>query len=1026
MSKHLNELNEQQKKAVLQKDGPVMIIAGAGAGKTKTITHRILNLIQEGTNPSSILAVTFTNKAAKEMRKRIEKMLIEDKKVNFPTSQENLENKPFISTFHSLGVHILKENAQEIGLTRYFNIFDRNDSKRAIKESLNKSNIDPKQFEPAKILSVISRQKGNFITHEKYSKNVGNEYFKQIVSTVWNNYEKILFDEKSLDFDDLLLKSTLLLKENKNIREKYQNQWKYIHIDEYQDTNKVQYEMSRLLVGENKNICAVADGDQCLLPSTKIETKEGKKRIDKIKKGDEIISASGRGDTTISKILAIKKRKYNGEIIEIKTKKGFILKSTPEHITFSKFSLNTNVYYTYLMYRKDKGFRIGVVKGVRKTGRPNGQMEKNIGFMVRSNQEKADRMWVLKVSKNKSDAIFWENYFASKYGIPLVVFFDNGRKLSLNQKLINKLFKKIDTEKRAIKLFKELNLYFNYPHYIPQGTTQLNTEKKRINVKLTMFSDTRKTLSSPWCASRVSINTTDIKLKNKLKKAGFSINKGKKTDWRIDFHRLNYKETENIVQKILNLDKNLILNRSAFITNNKKFDFMPAGSLHPTMKIGFYRNGKIEEELIISIKKTNYKGFVYDLNIKNTHNYIAENIVVHNCIYGWRGADHTNIFNFEKNFKNTKTILLEQNYRSTQTILTVANDIIRKNKIRKDKNLFTKNEEGEKISLISGYNEQQESQNVVQNIKKLLKKGVSANEIAVLYRANFQSRVLEEFFLIENVPYQVLGTKFFERKEIKDVISFIKAGLNPESLVDVKRIINVPPRGIGKITILKLFSGKENELSPAMQLKIDKFRILLKNIEKKVLTKKPSDVIRFVIKESGLEEKLKKGTDEDLERLGNIGELITLATKYDYLEAPTGIEKLLENAVLATDQDEIDSNKEQKNVVKLMTVHTSKGLEFDYVFITGLEDTLFPSKRFGEKQTESQKEEERRLFYVALTRAKKKLYLSHSSVRTIFGSKQMNPPSEFILEIDKNLTEEENMNDIENNSDVVYLDLDEI
>ena len=336
MSKHLNELNEQQKKAVLQKDGPVMIIAGAGAGKTKTITHRILNLIQEGTNPSSILAVTFTNKAAKEMRKRIEKMLIEDKKVNFPTSQENLENKPFISTFHSLGVHILKENAQEIGLTRYFNIFDRNDSKRAVKESLNKSNIDPKQFEPAKILSVISRQKGNFITHEKYSKNVGNEYFKQIVSTVWNNYEKILFDEKSLDFDDLLLKSTLLLKENKNIREKYQNQWKYIHIDEYQDTNKVQYEMSRLLVGENKNICAVADGDQCLLPSTKIETKEGKKRIDKIKKGDEIISASGRGDTTISKILAIKKRKYNGEIIEIKTKKRIYSKIYPGTYYFFK------------------------------------------------------------------------------------------------------------------------------------------------------------------------------------------------------------------------------------------------------------------------------------------------------------------------------------------------------------------------------------------------------------------------------------------------------------------------------------------------------------------------------------------------------------------------------------------------------------------------------------------------------------------------------------------------------------------
>jgi len=266
---YLDQLNEQQKSAVIQTKGPIMIIAGAGAGKTRTITYRIFHLIKEGIKPSSILAVTFTNKASKEMRERIEKMLTEDKSLNFPINLEletGFPNQeiPFISTFHSLGVYILKENAQKIGMTRYFNIFDRNDSKRAIKEAVIQSNLDPKQFELGKILSIISREKGNFKTHETFKKDVGNEYFKQIISDVWTKYEKTLLKENSLDFDDLLLKTALLLKNNTQIREKYQKKWKYIHIDEYQDTNRVQYEISKLLTGKEQNICAVADGDQCI------------------------------------------------------------------------------------------------------------------------------------------------------------------------------------------------------------------------------------------------------------------------------------------------------------------------------------------------------------------------------------------------------------------------------------------------------------------------------------------------------------------------------------------------------------------------------------------------------------------------------------------------------------------------------------------------------------------------------------------------------------------------------------------
>ncbi|OGD70577.1 hypothetical protein A3I18_02105 [Candidatus Campbellbacteria bacterium RIFCSPLOWO2_02_FULL_35_11] len=653
MEPYLNGLNDKQKEAVTQKNGPILILAGAGAGKTKTITHRILHLINNGVSPSSILAVTFTNKSAKEMEERVIKMLSEDEKFHFPITNNE---KPFISTFHSLGVYILKENHAELGIPKYFNIFDKNDSKKVIKESIIKIGLDPKQFEPGKIMSVISRQKGDFKSYSKFKETMGNDYFSEIIEKVWSNYEKTLKEEGSLDFDDLLLKTALLLKNNESVRNRYQKRWQYVHIDEYQDTNRVQYEISKLLTNKDQNICVVGDADQ--------------------------------------------------------------------------------------------------------------------------------------------------------------------------------------------------------------------------------------------------------------------------------------------------------------------------------------------------------------------------------NIYSWRGADIKNILNFEKDFSNVKTIILEENYRSTQNILSAANDVIKKNKIRKEKNLFTNNAEGEKIHLFSNYTEVQEASGVVNEISELLEKGTNPSEIAVLYRANFQSRVLEEAFLSENIPYQVLGTKFFERKEIKDMISFIKASLNPASLTDIKRVINVPPRGIGEITLLKIFSNKEDELSPKAKEKLDDFRKILEQIKTSCLQDKPSDVIKLIMRTTGLEKKLSDGTDEDKERLDNIKELVTLACKYDYLPMPEGIEKLLENSALASDQDEIDQ-KNERSAVKLMTVHASKGLEFDYIFITGLEDSLFPSKR-NNKQTDEEKEEERRLFYVALTRARKKIYLSYASIRMIFGSKQMNPPSEFIFDIKDNLIEDisnKRTNRIGSEEKIIYLEL---
>jgi DNA helicase-2/ATP-dependent DNA helicase PcrA len=619
---YLSLLNEKQKEAVLATEGPVLIVAGAGAGKTKTITHRILHLIHMGVHPAHILAITFTNKAAKEMRERVEYLLHND------SAHRHNKVVPFVSTFHSLGVHIIKQWADRLGLPRHFNIFDKTDSKRTMKHALESLGMEPKEHLD-KIASIISREKGLGVSCEKFMSRQSYDFTSELAGKVWNIYEKTLFKEKALDFDDLLAKSLLLLENHPDIRAFYQTQWQYVHIDEYQDTNKVQNRIAEILSEKHTNICVVGDTDQ--------------------------------------------------------------------------------------------------------------------------------------------------------------------------------------------------------------------------------------------------------------------------------------------------------------------------------------------------------------------------------NIYSWRGAEIKNILSFEKKYPHAHVILLEQNYRSTKTILAVANEIISKNKWRIPKKLFTENETGEHISIFEGYDEVDEAHFIAQKSKELIEQGVKPDEIAVLYRANFQSRILEEAFLAHGVAYQMLGTKFFERKEIKDMISFIKASLNPDSRVDFARIVNVPPRGIGKTTLEKIENDQEHELPIKTQEKLRLFREMLSRIQTFVLSHTPSESMRFILDISGQQEHYSKGNDEDLERLENIMELVTLATGYDDMLPEEGIEKLLTDAALISDQDSL---KNETTGVKLMTVHASKGLEFDYVFISGLEEDLFPHKRMREKKKEGEEsEEERRLFYVALTRGRKKIYLCLARMRTIFGSKQISIPSQFTSDI---------------------------
>ncbi|MBM3260821.1 hypothetical protein FJY93_00185 [Candidatus Kaiserbacteria bacterium] len=1001
-SRYLHGLNERQKEAVLHTEGPLLIIAGAGAGKTKTITHRIAHMIEQGVPARQILAVTFTNKAAGEMRERVKKLIPEGRGV------------PLVATFHSLGVRLLREFHEEAGLERGFSIWDRDDSMRVIKRALEKLNIET--IPGRNVLSAISRAKGDGISREEYDRDA-NSFHERTVAQVWQIYDKALHEEGALDFDDLLGRTLMLLQNSPRVLELLRGRWHYITIDEYQDTNAAQYEIARLLSGERRNLCVVGDIDQCVAEGTLITMADGEKKpIERVKKGDLVLSNYGSGAMRPSHVHRIHRRSTR-ETVTITTKSGRRLTTTSDHVHFAGYRLGIvpQMYFTYLMYKHGVGYRLGVSQVYA-----NGQRTPMVGFQQRCNHEHGDAVWIIGTHTASNDARVMEYTLSLQYQIPTLPFVAR-KGVSVggyvhDQRVIDALFATIDTEKGAFRLLRDRGLSRDYPHHRAQSR-----DSNRRNVTITLCGDQRG--KTPM--HRISMTGNDDEGKHLLQSIGLSVRsvKNGSSSWRFESAHADYAALRERVMHISTVFPRLAIIENARLGGNKanpkdgnSLGFLPAASVLPGMalfdEVGGY-------DIITGVEKATQTRRVYDIDIEHTHNFIANGIITHNSIYTWRGADIEHLMNFETQFPGTKVILLEQNYRSTRTILTAANAVIAKNKRRKEKNLFTDNDTGEPIHTYAARNEMDESWFVAQTAVEMIQGGIRPDEIAILYRENFQSRALEEALLAFSVPYRVLGTKFFERKEVKDTLSYLRAALNPKSKVDLVRVAAVPPRGIGKVTLDKMLAplekpdtngftsiwdqffltgrvGDESSITGATLIKVTKFREQIAAIRKAIETLPASEAVRYTVEVSGMEKMYQEDKKEGIERLENIHELVNLAVRYDEELPPVGIEKLLEEAALQSDQDELE---EPQAAVSLMTIHASKGLEFDAVFVTGLEQGLFPSLREDTRDPE----EERRLFYVAVTRARKRLFLSHAGERMKYGSRERALRSEFIHDIDQRL-----------------------
>ena len=623
---NLDNLNDKQKEAVLYNDGPLLIIAGAGAGKTKTLTTKIAYLIEEGlAAPYNILAITFTNKAAKEMRDRLY-LLIGDE-----------ARKLQVSTFHSFGLKLLRENYELLGYDRNFVIMDSDDSLTVVKKIIKDLNYDPKIYNPKAIRNKISSCKNELISAHDYEKYAVSDY-EQVIQKVYEKYEHKLKTNNSVDFDDLLILPIKLFKEHRDVLEKYQDLYKYVLIDEYQDTNEAQYILTKMISEKNRKITCVGDDSQ--------------------------------------------------------------------------------------------------------------------------------------------------------------------------------------------------------------------------------------------------------------------------------------------------------------------------------------------------------------------------------SIYSFRGANYKNILNFEKDYKDAKTILLEQNYRSTGNILDAANQVIKNNRDRKDKNLWTNKGPGDKIKYYRAYNERDEAQYIIRKIKELVNRDVEYKDIAILYRTNAQSRVVEEEMLKENLPYRVIGSfYFYSRKEIKDLIAYLRLIHNSKDNISLLRVINTPKRGIGLKTIENLTIRADSEgisiydaIESGKELEFKNTIEKLKSIAEDLTL---TELIDKVLDASGMKKELEsEQTLESEVRLENLEEFKSITKAFEEKEGLISLEDFLLEISLVSDVEEY---KDDPNRISLMTVHSVKGLEFDHVFVIGMEEGLFP--HMNSLMENGALEEERRLCYVAITRARDDLHLVNARRRTLFGKEQVNPVSRFISEINPDLLE---------------------
>ncbi len=988
-------LNEPQREAVTHVEGPLLVLAGPGSGKTRVITRRVVNLLHLGIHPGNILAITFTNKAAGEMKRRVEELV--------PGS------RVWVSTFHSFGARILRQYADQIGLDRNFTIYDQTDRGRIMKMALENASLDPGRFTPDSAVGAVSKAKNNLLSPERYAQQAKDFYAKQ-VSRFYPIYEQLLRAANALDFDDLLYWPAMVLKNNADIRSELDARFRFVLIDEYQDTNQAQYEIARRLSVDHPNLCVVGDADQCIPPGTLVETSGGPRPIEDIREGDHVLSGCGYGDAAPMPVNQVMVSHFKGKLVTIRTQGGHVVRATPNHLCFARLMPTKDTHFVYLMWKKGVGYRLGTTRGVRTSS----QGDILSGLQVRTNQEVADAIWLVKTCPTSAEARFYEHFLSVTYGIPTLVFHVRGRRMDMTQEWVDRMYREVDTEAGAARLMAAFHLDRRYPHHRPGGVTR-GTWGRR-NVLFTMFGDHRKSQMCAWHYHRVQMVTTGEEARVRAS-ATFKTRPGTRGTWRIETSRKHHDEGLALANEVGGFLESEVTYR-ARLTEKSVFVFMPAAHINSGMAVPVFEGGRVVEKLVESVEWDDYEGPVYDLSVPETHNFIAGGVTVHNSIYRFRGSDIRNILNFERDFPHARVIKLNVNYRSTPNIIDAASRLIANNTQRKPLDLRTDNASGAKVSDVLYETGQEEAEGIARHIRDAVGAGRRAyRDFAILLRMNALTRGLELAFNQHRVPYQIVrGLAFYDRKEVRDLLAYLRLVANPNDSVSFERAIAVPSRGVGEKTLEAVIQyAHTNEMSlvgacnraefipglkPRQTKPLREFGELIRGLQE-LAEAAPDEIIRQALVRSGYEKMLKdSGEDEDAARLENVQELITAAHQLHQNENVHTLQMFLESVALTGD---LDGWAEDKDCVSVMTLHASKGLEFPVVIMAAVEQGILPHERSLQKPEEL--EEERRLAFVGITRAKEEMMLTRARMREFRGQTLYTVPSLFLGEIPPHLME---------------------
>lgn len=984
----LTGLNPPQREAVLTTEGPLLLLAGAGTGKTAALTARMAHILAMRLAwPSEILAVTFTNKAAREMKARIGKLV-----------GEAVEGMPWLGTFHSIGAKMLRHHAPLAGLQSNFTILDTDDQIRLLKQLILSEEIDEKRFPAKQLAGLIDGWKNKGLGPAELQPGDSEAYANGKGQALYTLYQKRLLALNACDFGDLLLHSLNLLKHNRDILEKYQDRFKYILVDEYQDTNAVQYLWLRLLAQKRKNIACVGDDDQCLAVGSMVRMADGSELpIEKIQPGHIVLSCYGKGDFRPAKVLQTHQAQAE-RLTCIQLHSGRRIVSTAEHIHFADFirSDSPQKYFTYLMVKHGVGYRLGSSQIYT-----NGQKKPVLGFKQRCLQEHADGVWLLRAFDRENDAREYEHLLSLRYGITTLPFIarKGGSKNGLvhDQERLDRLHLEIGNAANAQKLLDDHDLSADSPHHMPQS----RSGKRRI-FNLTLFAERRG--ATPM--HRMSLSGNDAPGKAAIDQLGLSarVYKRNPDNWRFETLYRDMAKVAEIYQ-LLASHFDLTIRRKANLLG-KPLALRRAADVRPGMVMAC-EDGSYDH--VVAVEEA-AGGAVYDLDIQTTHNFVANGIVTHNSIYSWRGAEVANILRFEKDFPGAKIIKLEQNYRSTPHILAAASGLIGSNRARLGKTLWTELNDGEKLRIIAVWDGAEEARRVGEEIEALQHRGgsdVSLSDIAILVRAQHQTREFEDRLIQIGLSYKIIGGfRFYERAEIRDAIAYLRIVNQGADDLAFERILNTPKRGIGgkgleKIHILARNAGLPLSAAAAQMTGTDemtgKARLslagLMANIHRwreQAQSLPPAQLARIILDESGYTDMLQaERSVESAGRLENLNELTRAMEEYDTLGA------FLEHVSLVMDND----NQAGDAQVTIMTIHAAKGLEYRNLFLVGWEEGLFPSQRALDEGGLASLEEERRLAYVAITRAREKCTILHAANRRIYGQWTSSIPSRFIDEL---------------------------